>query len=165
MLPIRLNVLQALVEHVGVIPLAAGAECGWRWQPRPSLSSSSERCSGFVPQDPLSRRQSRSISENGQFRVEKTPLTQGQPLELSHLTRHLVLDLPIGSKEGNYEVALGGGGGQQIRSTTGIAQFENHTVILRATSIWLEFRQVFMSWGFGRSALLGPTSGSHEMNA
>jgi len=97
--------------------------------------------------------------------VEKTPLTQGQPLELSHLTRHLVLDLPIGSKEGNYEVALGGGGGQQIRSTTGIAQFENHTVILRATSIWLEFRQVFMSWGFGRSALLGPTSGSHEMNA
>ena len=54
------------------------------------------------------------------------------PLELSRGAKHLILDLPIGSKEGSYEVALLSGSGEQIRSTTGIAQLENHTVILKA---------------------------------
>jgi hypothetical protein len=72
------------------------------------------------------------LRERSISRGENPTHTGQPPLELSHLTRHLVLDLPIGSREGNYEVALLGGGGRQIRSTTGIAQFENHTVILRA---------------------------------
>jgi len=72
------------------------------------------------------------LRERSLSRGENPSDTGQPPLELSHRTRHLVLDLPIGSKEGNYEVALLGGGGQQIRSTAGLAQFENHTVILRA---------------------------------
>jgi hypothetical protein len=86
----------------------------------------------------------------------ENPTDTGQPpLELSHRTRHLVLDLPIGSKEGNYEVALLGGSAQQTRSTTGIAQFENHTVILRADIdlagvspglYFLGIRQIGLDW-------------------
>jgi hypothetical protein len=61
------------------------------------------------------------------------PSDTGQaPLQLSRQTRHLVLELPVGSKEGSYEVALLGGSGEVVRSTTGLAQFENHIVILRA---------------------------------
>ena len=54
------------------------------------------------------------------------------PLELSKRTRHLVLDLPVGSKEGIYELALLGGGGEAVRTTAGMAQLKNHTMILKA---------------------------------
>ncbi len=40
--------------------------------------------------------------------------------------------LPIGSKEGTYEVSLLGAGSEEVRSTTGLAQLENHTVTLKA---------------------------------
>ena len=53
------------------------------------------------------------------------------PLELWRGAKHLIFDLPIGSKEGSYDVAVLSGSGEQIRSTTGIAQLENHTVILK----------------------------------
>jgi hypothetical protein len=72
------------------------------------------------------------LRERSVSRGENPTDTAQPPLELSQRTRHLVLDLPIGSKEGNYEVALLGGSGQETRSTTGIAQLENHIVILRA---------------------------------
>lgn len=65
-------------------------------------------------------------------RGENQADTGQPPLELSRRTRHLVLDLPIGSKEGSYEVGLLGGGGEEIRSTRGVAQLENHLVILSA---------------------------------
>ena len=77
------------------------------------------------------------------------------PLELSRETKHLVLDLPIGSKEGSYEVALVSGGGEQVRGTTGIAQLENHTAILKADidlagvspgSYFLGVRQPGLEW-------------------
>lgn len=86
----------------------------------------------------------------------ENPAESGQlPLELSRRARHLVLDLPIGSKEGSYEVALLGGGGEKIRSATGIAQLENHTVILKADidlagvpsgSYFLGVRQPGLEW-------------------
>ena len=53
------------------------------------------------------------------------------PLELSREAKHLILDLPIGSKEGTYQLALLKGTGEQMRSTTGTAQVENRTVILK----------------------------------
>ena len=63
----------------------------------------------------------------------ENPADTGQPpLELSRRTRHLVLDLPVGSKEGTYDVVLLGSAGEEIRSTRGVAQLENRLVILNA---------------------------------
>jgi len=53
------------------------------------------------------------------------------PLELSRQAKHLILDLPIGSKEGSYQLALLTSTGEPISSTTGMAQLENHSVILQ----------------------------------
>jgi len=53
------------------------------------------------------------------------------PLELSRAAKRLILDLPIGSKEGSYQLALLKSTGESITSTTGMAQLENHTVILK----------------------------------
>lgn len=58
--------------------------------------------------------------------------TAQAPIELSRDVRHLVLDLPVGSKEGAYEVALLSVGSEQLRNATGIARLENHRVILNA---------------------------------
>jgi hypothetical protein len=72
------------------------------------------------------------LREHSVARGENPAETNQPPLELSRAAKHLVLDLPIGSKEGSYEVALLTGSGGQVRSTTGIAQLHNHTVILNA---------------------------------
>jgi hypothetical protein len=68
----------------------------------------------------------RSVARGG------NPADTGQrPLEFSRRARHLVLDLPVGSKEGSYELALLRGDGEAVRSTTGMAELENHVVILK----------------------------------
>jgi hypothetical protein len=72
------------------------------------------------------------LRERSVSRGESPSETTQTPLELSSLTRHLILDLPIGSKEGSYQLALLGRAGEEIRSTTGTAQLEKHTVIMRA---------------------------------
>ena len=54
------------------------------------------------------------------------------PLEIVRTVKHLVLDLPIGSKEGSYEVALLNEAGDEVARATGTAQFQDHVVILRA---------------------------------
>jgi hypothetical protein len=65
------------------------------------------------------------------------------------------LDLPIGSKEGSYDVALLGEAGDEILRTTGVAQLDNHVVILRADvnlagvqrgSYFLGLRQPGLQW-------------------
>jgi hypothetical protein len=56
---------------------------------------------------------------------------QRVPLEVSREAKHLILDLPIGSKEGSYQLALLKDSGEPIISTTGLAQLENHSVILK----------------------------------
>jgi len=71
------------------------------------------------------------LRERSIARGENPAETGQSPLELSRRVRHLVLDLPIGSKEGSYEIALLGGGGKQIRTTMGIAQLQNHTVVMK----------------------------------
>lgn len=95
------------------------------------------------------------LREHSVARGENPADTGQPPLELSRRTRHLVLDLPIGSKEGTYEVALLGGGGEQVRSAMGVAQLKNHTVILNAyidlTSVsagsyFLGVRQPGLEW-------------------
>ena len=52
-------------------------------------------------------------------------------LEISRKTKHLVLDLPIGSKEGPYEVGLLTETGDQILRATGVAQLHDHITDLR----------------------------------
>jgi hypothetical protein len=61
------------------------------------------------------------------------------PLEIPRSVKHLVVDLPIGSREGTYELALLSssdetntpGGLRVLVSTTGTAQLESHTMVLR----------------------------------
>ena len=70
------------------------------------------------------------LRERSVARGENSPETNQSPIELSRQAKHLVLDLPVGSKEGNYELALLGSGGEATKSATGVAQLENHTVVL-----------------------------------
>jgi len=57
--------------------------------------------------------------------------TSHAPLEISRTAKHLILDLPIGSKEGPYEVGLLTETGDQILRATGIAQLHDHITDLR----------------------------------
>ncbi len=52
------------------------------------------------------------------------------PVEIPRTAKHLVLDLPIGSKEGPYDVGVLTERGDQILSTTGVAQLHDHVTNL-----------------------------------
>ena len=55
----------------------------------------------------------------------QNPSETGQaPLEIPRTAKHLVLDLPIGSKEGPYDVGLFTETGDQILRATGTAQLQ-----------------------------------------
>jgi hypothetical protein len=58
--------------------------------------------------------------------------TAQAPLEIPRTTKHLILDLPIGSNEGIYDLALLTGTGDEISRATGTAKLEGNTVIFRA---------------------------------
>jgi hypothetical protein len=53
------------------------------------------------------------------------------PLQIGRTAKHLVLDLPIGSKEGTYDVALLTETGDEILRATGIADLRDHITGLR----------------------------------
>jgi len=53
-------------------------------------------------------------------------------LEIPRTARHLIVDLPIGSKEGIYDLALLNEAGDEVSRATGTATLEDHVVILRA---------------------------------
>ena len=53
------------------------------------------------------------------------------PLVIPHAVKHLILYLPIGSKEGTYELALLKEPGGELVRTTGVARLENHVVMMR----------------------------------
>jgi hypothetical protein len=62
----------------------------------------------------------------------QNPSDTGQALlEIPRTAKHLVLDLPIGSKEGSYDVGLVTDSGNQIVSATGTAQLRNHVTVLQ----------------------------------
>jgi len=88
-------------------------------------------------------------------RGENPAETNQSLIELSRQARHLVLDLPVGSKDGNYELAVLNSAGDEMRSVTGIARLEDHTVILFADinlagispgSYFLGVRQSGLEW-------------------
>jgi hypothetical protein len=92
----------------------------------------------------------RSVARGqGQSEADQTPL------KLSRTTKHLVLDLPIGSKEGPYDVGLLTGTGDQILRATGMAELHDHITDLRvdldlsgvqAGAYSLGLRQAGLEW-------------------
>lgn len=62
----------------------------------------------------------------------QSPSDTGQaPLEIPRTTKHLVLDLPIGSKEGPYDVGLITANGNELLRATGTAELRDHINRLR----------------------------------
>ncbi|MCU1297757.1 MAG: hypothetical protein JWO91_2035 [Acidobacteriaceae bacterium] len=53
------------------------------------------------------------------------------PLEIPRSTKHLLIDLPIGSKEGPYDVGLLTDTGDQLLRARGIAHVHDHITGLR----------------------------------
>lgn len=77
------------------------------------------------------------------------------PLEIPRTAKHLILDLPIGSKEGPYEVGLLTEAGNQILRAAGTAQLHDHITDLRvdvdlssvqAGAYSLGVRQASLEW-------------------
>jgi hypothetical protein len=64
-------------------------------------------------------------------RGEPTPSNQ-PPLDIPRTTKHLTLYLPVGSKEGNYDLGLLGATGDEALRATGTARLDDHVVVLRA---------------------------------
>ena len=65
-------------------------------------------------------------------RGESSPETNLPALEGQRSAKHLVIDLPIGSAEGSYDLALESESGTQLLSATGTAQLHDGVVVLRA---------------------------------
>jgi hypothetical protein len=88
-------------------------------------------------------------------RGENTPESSQPPLEVSRNARSLTLDLPIGSNEGTYDLALLNPVGDELFRTSATARLENHIVVLRAEvdlagvspgSYFLGVRQPGLEW-------------------
>lgn len=72
------------------------------------------------------------LREFSSLRGQNPIQTDQRPLEIYRSTKHLMLDLPIGSKEGTYDLALMSDTGSQVFLTSGTAQLRDHVVSLRA---------------------------------
>jgi multidrug efflux pump subunit AcrA (membrane-fusion protein) len=95
------------------------AVAGWLWvATRPSVQTSAT-----VVLD---------LRERSVARGENSADTKQLALEIPRTAKHLVIDLPIGSKEGNYDLALLNEAGDELSRATGIARLEDHIVTLRA---------------------------------
>jgi hypothetical protein len=74
-------------------------------------------------------------------------------LEIPRTARHLIVDLPIGSKEGSYDLALLNEAGDEVLRATGTATLEDHVVILRAD---IDIRNLSPGFYFVGLRQLGP---------
>jgi hypothetical protein len=88
-------------------------------------------------------------------RGENSTESSQPPLEVSRNTRNLNLELPIGSNEGAYDVALLSQSGTELFRTSAPAKLEDHVVVLRADvdlagvspgSYFLGLRQPGLEW-------------------
>ena len=95
------------------------AVAGWLWvRSRPSVQTSAT-----VVLD---------LRERSLTRGENPTDAKEVALEIPRTARHLVMDLPIGSKEGSYDLALLNEAGDEVSRAKGTATLEDHIVILRA---------------------------------
>ena len=107
--------VQTLVAVAAVLLFAVA---GWLWV--------KTRSSVEAPDFAVLDLRERSVARG------QSPSEVGQaPLEIPRTAKHLVLDLPIGSKEGSYDVGLLTETGDQILSATGVAQLQSHVTNLR----------------------------------
>jgi hypothetical protein len=65
-------------------------------------------------------------------RGENPPETSQPPLEFPRNARSLNLELPIGSNEGAYDVALLNASGAELFRTSATAKLEDHIVVLKS---------------------------------
>jgi hypothetical protein len=88
-------------------------------------------------------------------RGENPPKTSQPPLEVPRNAKSLNLELPIGSNEGAYDVALLDSSGSELFRTSATAKLEDHIVVLRAGvnltgvspgSYFLGLRQPGLEW-------------------
>ena len=111
----RRRVLTWVVATAAVLLLAFG---GWLWvRGRHSVEATDVAVLDL---------RDRSVGR-GQRQSE----TDQTPLEISRTTKHLVVALPIGSKEGAYDVGLLTETGDQILRASGMAQLHDHITTLR----------------------------------
>jgi len=95
------------------------AVAGWLWvHSRPSVQTAATVVLDL---------RDRSVS-----RGENSAETKQLALEIPRTAKHLVMELPIGSKEGSYDLALLNEAGDEVLRATGTATLENQIVILRA---------------------------------
>jgi hypothetical protein len=71
------------------------------------------------------------LRERSVARGQSQADTGQAPFEIPRTAKHLVLDLPIGSKEGPYEVGLLSETGDEMVRATGMAQLHDHVTKLR----------------------------------
>ncbi len=88
-------------------------------------------------------------------RGEGTPETSQPPLQVPRSAKTLNLELPIGSNEGTYDVALLNASGAELFRTSAAAKLEDHIVALRADvdlagiapgSYFIGLRQPGLEW-------------------
>lgn len=88
-------------------------------------------------------------------RGENPSETTQPPLVLPRDARNLTLELPVGSNEGAYDVALLNPSGAELFRTSAAAKLEDHIVVLRANvdlagvspgSYFLGVRQPGLEW-------------------
>ena len=88
-------------------------------------------------------------------RGENPPETSQPPLEVARRAKTLNLELPIGSNEGAYDVALLDPSGAEVFRTSAPAKLEDHILVLRAYvdlagvspgSYFLGLRQRGLEW-------------------
>ena len=88
-------------------------------------------------------------------RGENPPESSQPPLEVPRNARSLNLELPIGSNEGAYDVALLNPSGVELFRTSATGKLEDHNVVLRANvdlagvppgSYFLGVRQPGLEW-------------------
>ncbi len=115
---------QAVVRRRTQVWLAAAAMlifavAAWLWvRNRPSAQTSAT-----VVLDLRERSLARGENPTGAKQVA---------LEIPRTARHLIMALPIGSKEGSYDLALLNEAGDEVSRATATATLEDHVVILRA---------------------------------
>jgi len=71
------------------------------------------------------------LRERSVARGQNPSDTSQAPLEIRRTAKHLVLELPIGSKEGTYDVGLLTDTGDELLRATGTAELRDHINSLR----------------------------------
>lgn len=71
------------------------------------------------------------LRERSVARGQSQTDTRQAPMAIPRTANHLVLDLPIGSKEGPYDVRLLTDTGDQLLRATGMAELHEHITVLR----------------------------------